>query len=337
MTKAGRPLRFLALVLGGWTALRVVMLWPGSDMPVATLIDRGGPVARERMPAPEPTPPPVRTAVAHRVVQPGTPVWAPASAGAGTGPARADTPVVAMKVAPREKPSPDPPVVRPLPLPLPVSPADPGAIRLAAAPLRPLRLNVDTWLVARPGGRDSLSFGQLGGSQAGVRVSYPLEASRRLAASARLSAPLAGRGAEAGVGLDWRSPIAPIHLLAEARVPLDGARAGSAVELIAGEAWRLPRGLTLAGYAQGGAVQRRGGFIDAAATISHALHRHLALGAGAWGAAQRGVSRLDVGPELSLSVPSGGGFVRLALDYRARVAGRARPASGPALSLGGSF
>ena len=59
-----------------------------------------------------------------------------------------------------------------------------------------------------------------------------------------------------------------------------------------------------------------------------------ALGAGAWGGIQPGLSRFDVGPRLSLRVNP---RVRAHLDYRYKVTGNALPGSGPALTLTGDF
>ncbi|WP_425228592.1 hypothetical protein [Sphingomonas sp.] len=203
------------------------------------------------------------------------------------------------------------------------------------------RLRGDTWLVARPGGGESLAFGQLGASQAGARVTYAVDAARRIALSARLSTPLSGHGREAAVGVDWQPTRLPVHLLVEERLPLDSGSAEPAVALIGGAAVRLPLRITLETYAQGGAVHRRGAFADGSARLSHALLRRHAVamdvGAGVWGAAQRDASRFDIGPELGVTLPVRGATVRLAVDYRRRVGGRARPGSGPALVLGGSF
>ena len=61
------------------------------------------------------------------------------------------------------------------------------------------------------------------------------------------------------------------------------------------------------------------------------------LGAGAWAGGQEGATRLDLGPRASLRLRLGETASRLALDWRFRVAGEARPASGPALTLSAGF
>ena len=58
---------------------------------------------------------------------------------------------------------------------------------------------------------------------------------------------------------------------------------------------------------------------------------------GAWGGAQDGASRLDIGPSAAVSFRLGEGRGRVAADYRIRVAGEAEPASGPALTLSAGF
>jgi hypothetical protein len=64
----------------------------------------------------------------------------------------------------------------------------------------------------------------------------------------------------------------------------------------------------------------------------------LRAGGGAWGGAQKGASRLDVGPTATLGMPVGDSAgARLGLDWRFRVAGNATPTSGPALTLSAGF
>ncbi|HEU0045338.1 hypothetical protein [Sphingomonas sp.] len=203
------------------------------------------------------------------------------------------------------------------------------------------RFHADSWLIARRSGGDSLAFGQLGASQAGARLTYALGDERRIALSARASTPLRGKGSEAALGVDWQPTRLPIHLLVEARMPLEGGPARPAAQLISGWAGRLPLRLSGEVYAQAGVVAGPGGFADGAARVTHPLltvgNAQVDAGAGAWGAAQRGVERLDLGPTLGMTVPVKGGAVRLSVDYRARVLGRAQPGSGPAVTLGSSF
>ena len=96
-------------------------------------------------------------------------------------------------------------------------------------------------------------------------------------------------------------------------------------------------------YVQGGYVTGRDatGFVDGQARITRDLASgdrfRLSAGGGAWGGAQDGSGRLDIGPSASLSISAGGINARLAADYRFRVAGAAQPASGPALTISAGF
>jgi hypothetical protein len=96
-----------------------------------------------------------------------------------------------------------------------------------------------------------------------------------------------------------------------------------------------------AGYA-GGADPTA--FFDAQAVVDRSLGkavgplRDVRLGAGVWAGGQKGAVRLDVGPRISVPLDLGADVSsRIALDWRLRVAGNARPASGPALTLASSF
>ena len=94
-------------------------------------------------------------------------------------------------------------------------------------------------------------------------------------------------------------------------------------------------------YAQAGVVGAKRGdaFVDGAAALSLPVDetQGLSVGIGMWGAAQPGVSRLDVGPQASYRLPLQGQRVRLTAEWRMRVAGDAAPASGPALTLSTAF
>jgi hypothetical protein len=60
-------------------------------------------------------------------------------------------------------------------------------------------------------------------------------------------------------------------------------------------------------------------------------------GGGVWGGAERHAARLDVGPTAALSFRLGDAPLRLAVDYRWRVAGDAAPQSGPAFTFSAGF
>jgi hypothetical protein len=189
--------------------------------------------------------------------------------------------------------------------------------------------------------------GMLGGSQAGVRLGYRVngDAARPLALTARLYAPAGQpKGAEAAVGVEWQ-PLArlPVRLLAERRQAI-GNEGRSAFSLTAygGIADRKLAGpVRLEAYAQAGIVgmSARDLFADGSAKAGVTIDEAgtFTLGAGIWGGAQLGVSRLDIGPSVSLRLPLKRRNVRITVDWRARVSGVASPASGPALTIGTDF
>lgn len=63
----------------------------------------------------------------------------------------------------------------------------------------------------------------------------------------------------------------------------------------------------------------------------------LSLGAGAWGGAQEGAHRVDLGPTMRLDVTLGAVPARISLDWRERVEGDAGPGSGAAVTLSTRF
>ena len=201
-----------------------------------------------------------------------------------------------------------------------------------------------SWLIARNGSSPGIPGSQLGASQGGARITYALGSGRRLALAARVSAPLSGRGKEAAVGLDWQPLRAPIHVLVEQRFALDGGRGGTMIGVVGGFGpVAIVPGVQLEGYGQAGVIARGAGegFIDGAVRAAHPLPAIGALridvGAGVWGGAQQGASRLDIGPSLGVVVPVGRGSIRITADWRERIAGESHPDSGPAVSLGTNF
>lgn len=358
----GRPLRFLGLTLGGWTAIRVAMLWPAVGAPAVATVQAPGPsvasptpVASTSASASAPAPPgPAGREAAAAWPLPAPPADRSFGQRVPFGGARPGA-VMAAAMSTTAAPIVAPSIVAPPTngMPLPASPAlpPPLSLPLPSTPIAPTgsgRWTASAWLIARDGARGALQGGQLGDSQAGVRTNYALDAARRLALTARMSAPLSGRGAEAALGVAWRPPRLPVQIIAEQRIGLDGGRyggRGGPTLLAAGGIGPtgLAAGATLEAYAQAGLIVRDGGegFADAAARVVRPIASpgglRIDLGAGAWGGAQRGTERLDIGPTLGVAVPAGGARLRLTFDWRVRVAGRAAPGSGPALSLGTDF
>jgi hypothetical protein len=167
-----------------------------------------------------------------------------------------------------------------------------------------------------------------------------------LAAAGRVSGPLRSRlGKEAAVALDWR-PIrrVPVTVSIERRAGLDrDGRDAFAAGVFGGGEVALALGFSLDGYGQAGLVglKRGDAYVDGAVRMERKLvdagRFRLAAGAGAWGGAQPGASRLDVGPQLVAHVPVGRSGLRIGAEWRMRVAGHARPNSGAALSIGADF
>jgi hypothetical protein len=229
--------------------------------------------------------------------------------------------------------------------PVPQPPA--GFPFAAAPPAGTARWSASAWLFLRRGSAPQLAAGgTLGGSQVGGRLSYRLneDPERPLALLARIYAPLGADGAEAALGIEWKPWRAlPVRLLAERRQAI-GDDGRSAVSLLGygGVSDRKIAGrLLLDAYAQAGVVglRARDLFADGSAQIGLAIDRgaRLKAGAGLWGAAQPGVARLDAGPQLSWRLPVKGANLRLAADWRFRIAGDAAPRSGPALTLATDF
>ncbi|HVI98136.1 MAG TPA: hypothetical protein VM657_03635 [Sphingomonas sp.] len=199
----------------------------------------------------------------------------------------------------------------------------------------------------RGDGAAGAAFGgsQLGGSQTGLRLAYAIDRTRRLALAGRVATPLHGKGREIAIGVEWQPTHAPVRVVAEQRLALDGGQSGPTLGVVGGIGpASIATGLTIEAYAQAGAILRDGveTFADGAARVAHPIaalgNTRFDLGAGAWGAAQRGVARLDAGPSLSADLPLGDrAHVRLSLDWRQRLAGDARPGSGVVLSLGTDF
>lgn len=338
MNGRGRPVRFLALVALGWIGVRFALLWSQTGslpeaiealVPLASAESGTGavvPPAQTR-----PVPAESRAARIAAVTPAGAPA-APRAAFAESDPVRVQMALLALVQYGT------PATVGDAALPLPPT-AQPERL-----PGLPSRWSASAWFVARPGtGLGAAPGGsQLGGGQAGLRVAYMLAPRQRVAAFARAVTPLRGKGAEGSIGLEWQPLEAPVRLVAEQRFGLDGGRGGPGIGVIAGHDGMIA-GLRLESYGQAGAIRRvrtepyADGAVRATRMLAEGGGIRLALGGGAWGAAQRDAARLDLGPSATLALPLAGQNVRLALDWRQRVAGSARPGSGLALTLGSDF
>jgi hypothetical protein len=342
--KRGRPIRFLGGTLAGWTALRIIMLWPSIDGVPALVRAVAPPLAAATLPPRVviQVPPPIKNAHrAERTLASGSVAAPPPGSPLAHGPAPLNhdvalaltAPVAAGETVPAGR-NQDRAELGTIPPPLRPTPPPSGTTRLSGS----------AWLLARGGSGGTLSGGRLGGSQAGIRLTYGLDKERRIALAARAATPLQGAGREAAIGLEWRPTALPVRLVAEQRFSLDGGRGGPTLMALGGIGPRpIVAGATLEAYAQAGAVARNvvEGFADGAARLVRPVatlgRTQVDIGAGSWGAVQRGTGRVDVGPTMGMRVPVGTRAFRLTLDWRERVAGKASPGSGPAFSLGTDF
>ena len=230
----------------------------------------------------------------------------------------------------------------------------PAALATTAAP----RWSSDGWLLVRrgSGGLAAASgFPSYGASQAGGVIRFALAPASPRAPQAylRLSRAIGGFDeGEVAAGLSAR-PFAsvPLRLLGEARVQRNGGGthirpAASLVSEL--PPVRLPLGIAGEAYAQVGYAgapvgSKRGAtpFFDVQAVADRKLASagpaELRLGAGAWSGGQKGAARLDLGPRASLRLDTSPVRSRLALDWRFRLAGEARPGSGPTLTFSAGF
>ncbi|MHA6334462.1 hypothetical protein ACXYL9_12345 [Qipengyuania sp. CAU 1752] len=215
------------------------------------------------------------------------------------------------------------------------------------------RWGVDGWLFWREGGGSLVPASadrpaSYGASQAGLVARYFVGQSRSTFLFARASKAL-----DTGGETDWAlgggtRPISsvPVVALTELRAT---HRQGNwhlrpAVTLVT----ELPplsisEKVNLEAYVQAGYV---GGdfptpFADGQLRVERRLGdfsgAKLRVGAGAWGGAQEGAARFDLGPTASLHFDLGKMPVRLSADYRLRTAGNAEPSSGFALTLSSGF
>jgi hypothetical protein len=204
------------------------------------------------------------------------------------------------------------------------------------------RLQLSTWAMLRatPGLPSLAGTGTLGGSQAGARLLYRFNP--HLAASLRTSAPInSRRGGEAALGIRYQ-PFAsiPVAITAERRKAFGqyGAGRNAFAAFVEGGLYgrSMPLNSSLDAYLQAGIVgaKSRDWFVDGQAAVTRPVWRNISAGVGIWGGAQPGLSRLDVGPRLSLRMARG---IRVHADYRHKLVGNALPGSGGVVTIAGDF
>ena len=211
------------------------------------------------------------------------------------------------------------------------------------------RFTLSAWLFARNGNGAPAMSGQaaLGGSQAGVRAGWRLDRVGRVEAFTRLSSTgRPGDGAEGVLGIAFRPHSRlPVQLVAERRQALAGEGGRSAFSAYAvGGVDSLRAGPMLVdAYGAAGVVGSRSRdlFAEGLAVVRLPVARlgpaDLSAGSGVWAAAQPGASRVDMGPRAQLRWRDGSVRPVISLDWRQRIAGDARPQSGPALTVGVDF
>ena len=207
------------------------------------------------------------------------------------------------------------------------------------------RLQLATWALLRSqqtgvaGSRSLASGGQLGASQAGARLIYNYN--RQIALAARVSSEVGRRGGEVAAGVRVRPLVnIPVWLTAERRQAVGkygGGRDAFALFLEGGVYQQpLPWRFSFDTYLQAGVVgaKSRDWFVDGAFSVTRPVYRNFSAGFGVWGAAQPGLSRLEAGPRVTMKVRNN---LKVHVDWRQKLAGNARPGSGPALTLSGDF
>lgn len=355
------PVRFLALAVVGWACVRAATLGaiPGFTLDYADQAQARGlpPIAVTSFPPL----PPVDTQPAQ---YPPAPV-------AGAYPAYFPYPIYARYAAlPPQRPYYNPyaePTSAEIPArpawQLPASDAGLDSWQLAgfapfprgrsrpvpAGPVQPPpqpagrldRVQLSSWALLRgPSSPEALAAGgTLGGSQAGARLTYAFN--RWLAASLRTTSPVGGSSAvEAAAGLRF-TPFRsiPVAITAERRQAFGHGGGQSAFALfLEGGLYRRPAPLDfrLDGYFQAGIVglSSRDYFADGSLALTRPLWGRVSAGVGLWGGVQPGLYRVDAGPRVSVRVRDN---IYAHVDWRQRLAGTARPASGPALTLAADF
>jgi hypothetical protein len=364
------PLRFLAVITMGWVAFRVgaIGAMPGADMFSLRPAEASPPGPDSATPLPAP---PARSAP----VDPEQQAYAYPDYGAypAYGAYPRNAPYLASSAVPVRVPVYVPvyyplrPTAAAAPLPAPSGPFDltplvprpdwslaqvsllPDQPRAGAAPVVPSaaplpakldRLQLSSWALLRgqAGGAALASGSTLGGSQAGARLTYAFD--RQLAGQLRTTSPVSGqRGLEVALGARYQ-PLRsiPVWINAERRQAIGGYGRSAFAVFAEGGLYQqaLPWKFALDAYLQGGVVGFSGRdlFVDGALTATRPLFRTYSAGLGLWGGAQPGLYRVDVGPRVSMKVRDN---IRVHADWRQRLAGKADPGSGPALTMAADF
>lgn len=248
-----------------------------------------------------------------------------------------------------------PAMIRPsAPAPV-IASARPAELPPSSIQLRRKGWRVDAWYAWRPGsGLPRLATGAApalayGGTQGGVvlRADFGASEYRPQAYLRAVHSPARPAQGDLALGLGARPiPSVPIRLQGEARVTRIAGETSvrPAVAAIAElSPVALPFGFSAETYGQAGWVGGRyaTAFVDGQVRVERPLlaagPARVQIGAGAWGGAQKFAGRLDVGPSASVALDLGGAAARIAVDYRIKVLGDARPDNGVAVTLSTGF
>lgn len=361
----GRPVLFLLGVLGVWVAARASFVTWKEDA-VAHNAPRAGVAEAVRSSRPfwAYTPVPPELVVMKDDDKEGVipPVWATPikrpTILATTAPQHSFRPKK-LRMAPKAVPAPMllktdalflAKAAPPSPIFIPSQPYAP--VLQSPEPKKHSRWSASAWALWRPGEKVGAGTGATlplyGGSQAGARMAYRVNRAKALDIYVRASTPLVARtGKEVALGASIQ-PIKGVNaaIAVEQRIRLDGEgkRTAPAIFAYGGFGPHKVGSFEAEGYAQGGivGVKERIPFADGAVTVRKTIatlgNSPVHLGGGIWGGAQKGASRLDIGPRVSADIPvSDKRRVRVALDWRQRIGGEANPGSGLALSIGTDF
>ena len=224
---------------------------------------------------------------------------------------------------------------------------------------RRTRINGYFWVFARqashfqwPDARESGAFiakGQYGGSQIGTILSQPISSKPdpELAVFGRITAALAPLAQEEiAVGVSLR-PVRhlPYSVHVEQRFDAEtGGDRGTAFYVAGGTGPdHIVDKIELETYGQGGYILGENetyffdGSVNLLRQVAQSDRKTVSVGAGVWVGGQRNIFRLDAGPRAEFKVPLAESSMRIAVDWRTRLAGAARPSSGLAITLSTGF
>lgn len=362
--RRGQPLLFLATVLLLWTGARIVHHLPGKDRPLAPALLVGQDMALPAKAVPRATPGPLPLAAqvgpigfdaalpGRRIAPDARPgfdvtmahhlLWAQTLTSAGShavGPTPADGPLLIE------------------PVPVALSPVDAAPAAIAQAAIS--RWSVYGWSLVRHGrgSRTLAPAAQYGGSQAGLLIRRALgDGLSGPAIYARAAGALANADDRTiAIGLSARPwPGIPVDLAVERRFGLARGQTDRFAAMLVAAAETSPgrSDVRLEAYGQAGIVgwKERQGFFDlqmlATRRVAARGSAQVSVGGGLWAGGQQEVDsdgrktwvhRVDLGPRAALALLAGDTQMTLALDWRQRVDGQARPTSGAALTLSAGF